>query len=76
MKLFVGSLSWKVEKDDLKDVFEQYGEATIELVKDKETGRFKGVAYVTMANKNEGYAAIKGLNGKMIKGRPIRVNPA
>lgn len=48
----------------------------VALITDRETGRPRGFAFVTMANDNEGRAAIEALNGAEIDGRTITVNEA
>jgi RNA recognition motif-containing protein len=47
-----------------------------QVVTDRETGRSKGFGFVEMANDDESQAAIKGLDGKDMNGRPLTVNEA
>ncbi|MBI4650261.1 RNA-binding protein [Candidatus Desantisbacteria bacterium] len=77
MKLYVGNLSYQVTEDDLKVSFEGFGNVeTVVIIKDRETGRSKGFGFVEMSSKEEGQAAIEGLNGKDLSGRNINVNEA
>jgi len=77
MKIFVGNLSWDATDTDLKDAFAQYGAVSeASVVKDRETGRSRGFAFVIMENDAEAQAAIDGMNGKEIAGRAIVVNEA
>jgi len=77
MNIYVGNLSYSVTSDDLRKAFEQFGEvSTANVVTDKFTGQSKGFGFVEMSSKSEGEAAIKGLEGQDLKGRPIRVNEA
>lgn len=77
MKLYVGNLSFQSTENDLQDLFEQYGQVTeAALVMDRETGRSRGFAFVTMGNAAEGNAAIAALNGKDFGGRALTVNEA
>ena len=77
MNIYVGNLSYSVTSDDLRKAFEQFGEvSTANVVTDKFTGQSKGFGFVEMANKAQGEAAIKGLDGADLKGRNVRVNEA
>lgn len=77
MNLYVGNLSRQVTEDDLRDAFSEHGEVTsVSLIKDKFTGEPRGFAFVEMAEKSEGIAAMKALNGFDLKGRQIVVNEA
>jgi RNA recognition motif-containing protein len=46
------------------------------LVSDRDTGRSRGFAFVTMGSRAEGQAAIDGLQGRELDGRPLSVNEA
>lgn len=77
MNIYVGNLSFKLQEDDLKEAFDQYGEVTsVKLITDKFTGRSKGFAFVEMANDEDGKAAIQELDGKMLDTRNITVSEA
>jgi cold-inducible RNA-binding protein len=77
MKLYVGNLSFETSEADLRSIFEQFGNVTeIHLVSDRETGRSRGFAFVTMSNAAEGRAAIGTLHGKQFGGRALTVNEA
>ncbi|WP_417354534.1 RNA recognition motif domain-containing protein [Gallaecimonas pentaromativorans] len=77
MNLFVSNLPFRVESNDLAELFSPYGEVQrAHIVKDKETGRSKGFGFVEMADKVTGEAAIKGLNGQEYQGRNLVVNEA
>lgn len=76
-KLFVGSLPWTITDDSLKTVFEPYGEVvSAKVIKDRQTGRSKGFAFVEMSNDSEASSAISALNGAEVNGRNIIVNEA
>jgi RNA recognition motif-containing protein len=77
MNIYVGNLSYDVTEEDLRKAFEAFGKVTsVNLIKDKYSGRSKGFGFVEMAEKSEATAAIQGLNGKDLKGRAISVNEA
>lgn len=76
-KLFVGSLSWGVNDDQLKDFFSAAGEVvSAKVITDRDTNRSKGFGFVEMSNDDEAKQAIADLNGKELDGRPIVVNEA
>ncbi len=77
MKIYVGSLSYDVTEDDLRQEFAPYGKVdSVSVIMDKYSGRPKGFAFVEMPVVSEGQAAINALNGKMLKNRAIVVNAA
>jgi len=77
MNIYVGNLSYEVTEADLKQEFEAFGEvSSITIIKDTYSGQSKGFGFVEMPKLSEGQAAINGLNGKQIKGRPVTVNGA
>ena len=77
MSIYVGNLSYEVQKDDLKTVFEEYGSVTrVHLPTDRETGRPRGFAFVEMTTEAEEAAAIDALDGAEWMGRDLKVNKA
>ncbi|MEY4573799.1 MAG: hypothetical protein RLZ10_3105 [Bacteroidota bacterium] len=77
MNIFVAKLDFGVTSDQLRQEFERFGKvlkATVAL--DRETGKSRGFAFVEMASKAEGTAAIQGLDGKIFNGRPCTVKEA
>ncbi|MFC1918622.1 RNA recognition motif domain-containing protein [Chloroflexota bacterium] len=77
MKIYVGNLSYEVTEQDLRQEFEAFGEVgSVSVITDKYSGRPKGFAFVEMASKSEGEAAITSLNGKILNERTVVVNEA
>ncbi len=77
MNIYVGNLSYDATEDDLRQAFESYGQVTsVNIIKDKYSGESRGFGFVEMASKEEGMAAMAGVNGKDIRGRSIKVNEA
>jgi cold-inducible RNA-binding protein len=77
MKLYVGNLSFHTTADDLQAAFEPFGTVTeVVLVSDRVTGRSRGFGFVTMGSRAEGQAALDGLQGRELDGRPLSVNEA
>jgi cold-inducible RNA-binding protein len=76
-KMYVGNLPFSASEDELRDAFGQFGPVSeVSLVMDRETGRPRGFAFVTMGTKEAMEAAIRGLDGKDFGGRNLTVNEA
>ena len=76
-KIYVGNLSFSVSNDDLQEQFEQYGAVTsVNIVKDRDTGRSKGFGFIEMSTSTEASNAIEGLNGKEFQGRMFNISEA
>ena len=77
MNIFVGNLDYKVDENDLVDVFEEYGSVNeVKIIKDKLSGRSKGFGFVIMNDPAEGKKAINELNGATFENRKMVVNEA
>jgi RNA recognition motif. (a.k.a. RRM, RBD, or RNP domain) len=76
-KLYVGNLAYSVRDESLQQSFSQFGTVTsAKVMMDRETGRSKGFGFVEMGSDAEAQAAINGMNGQPLEGRPIVVNEA
>lgn len=77
MKIYVGNIPYTATEESLRATFEQYGAVeAVSIVIDRESGRSRGFAFVTMPNLGEANAAIEALNGKELGGRSLTVNEA
>ncbi len=77
MNIYVANISFRAREQDLKELFEQYGEVTsVKIVTDRETGRSRGFGFIEMANDSEGKQAIAQLNGVDFNQRNLVVNEA
>ena len=75
--IFVGNLDFGATEAGLRSLFEQYGAVDqVNLITDRDTGRSRGFAFVTMGNSAEADRAIAALNGKELDGRALNVNEA
>jgi len=75
--IYVGNLPYNLTEQDLRDAFERFGKvSSAKIVIDRETNRSKGFGFVEMPDRQEGEAAIKGMDGQPLNGRPLRVNEA
>lgn len=76
-KLYVGNMSFDTTEAELREMFAEAGTVVaVDLIKDRDTGRAKGFAFVTMSNQEEMTKAISLFDGKEVKGRALKVNPA
>ena len=77
MNIYVGNLSYQAGDDELREAFEQFGQvSSVQVIKDKFTGRSRGFGFVEMPNDDEGQKAIEGMNDVELAGRAVRVNEA
>ena len=75
MNIFVGSLPFSLEENELREFFEEYGEvSSVKIISDKFTGRSKGFGFVEMPDDALAQKAIDELNGAEVNGRTIFVN--
>lgn len=76
-KLYVGNLAYTTSETDLQDMFSAHGTVIeVKLPVDRESGRPRGFAFVTMATAEAAQAAILGLNGTAVGERTLTVNEA
>ncbi|MCE4566574.1 RNA-binding protein [Maribellus sp. CM-23] len=77
MNIYVGNLDFKVNENDLKEIFEEY--ATVsdsKIITDRYTGQSKGFGFVTIDNASDANKAISELNGATLENRELVVNEA
>ena len=77
MRIYVGNLSFQATEESLREAFAQHGEVEeVAIITDRDTGRSRGFAFVTMSDDEQAQAAIEALNGTDLEGRTISVNEA
>jgi cold-inducible RNA-binding protein len=77
MNIYVGNLSFNASENDLEDTFGEFGEvASVNIIKDRDTGRSRGFAFVEMSDSNAAQEAIEQVNLREIAGRSVTVNEA
>jgi RNA recognition motif-containing protein len=75
--LFVGNLGSQVTHEELRRLFEAYGQVVqVHIIVDRDTGLPRGFAFVEMTNDAEAEKAIKALNGSILRDRALDVNYA
>lgn len=76
-RLYVGNLSFDTSADTVRTAFAELGQVDdVYLVTDRATGRSRGFAFVTMSTPEEAQRAIQEMDGRVLDGRPLRVNEA
>jgi cold-inducible RNA-binding protein len=77
MKLFVGNFAFSTTEEDLRELFQPFGNVeSVAVVTDRDTGRSRGFGFVEMPDRGEAEKAIEGLNGKEVGGRALNINEA
>ncbi|HSX80924.1 MAG TPA: hypothetical protein VLQ80_20435 [Candidatus Saccharimonadia bacterium] len=76
-QIFVGNCAYTTTREELRQLFAAYGAVEhVHLVTERETGRSRGFAFVTMVNAPEARAAIAALQGTTLGGRTLTVTEA
>ncbi|ESR33585.1 hypothetical protein CICLE_v10005487mg [Citrus x clementina] len=74
-KLYFGNLPYNVDSAQLAGIIQDYGSPElVEVLYDRETGRSRGFAFVTMSTVEDCNAVIENLDGREYLGRILRVN--
>ncbi len=77
VKLYVGNLSYSTTDEDLRTLFAQAGTVTsVAVIKDRDTGRSKGFAFIEMGSQAEAQKAITMFNAHKMGDRSLTVNMA
>jgi RNA recognition motif-containing protein len=77
MKIYAGNISFQTDENSLRQAFSAHGRVDeVAVITDRETGRSRGFAFVTMPDDSAARAAIAALNGKELDGRKLNVNEA
>ena len=75
--IYVGNCSFDVTEEQLRQLFTTYGEVKgVNVVRERDTGRPRGFAFVEMPDPSAAKAAINGVNGSDLGGRTLNVNEA
>ncbi len=76
-QIFVGNCAYTTTREELRQLFAAYGAVEhVHLVTERETGRSRGFAFVTMVNAPKARAAIAALQGTTFGGRTLTVTEA
>ncbi|GAB4441256.1 MAG: hypothetical protein OHK0011_23710 [Turneriella sp.] len=77
MNIYVGNLAYSATEDELRSAFGAFGQVTsVKIVRDRETGRSRGFAFVEMEDGEGAQSAVAQMNGRDLNGRNLVVNEA
>ena len=77
MNMYVSNLSFHTVENDLRTLFEEFGEvSSAKIITDRETGRSRGFGFVEMKSEEQAQKAMSALNNKEIEGRNMSVTVA
>jgi len=77
MNIFISNLSFRVNDEDLKQLFEEYGEiSSARVITDKYTGKSRGFGFVEMNSDSDAKKAIEELDKAEYDGKVITVSVA
>ena len=75
MEIYVGSLPWSTDEEELKKLFSPFGEVEkVYIPYDRSLERARGYGFVTMPDHEAAMKAIGGLDGTELRGRTLRVS--
>lgn len=74
--VFMANLAHSLDEDGVRQAFEKFGTIVgdVRLPVNRETGKIRGIGYIQFETEDEAEAAVKGMNGVSIEGRPIRTD--
>lgn len=75
MRLYVGNVPWAATEEELQELFSEYGTCSVRIIRDKETKKSRGFAFVQYEGE-DGEKAIEGLHDVVFQGRNLVVNEA
>lgn len=77
MNIFVGNMIRDITKENLKDVFKQFGSVeTVTILIDRIDGEWKAFGFIEMPNQDEALKAIESMDGKELLGKNLIVHEA
>jgi len=77
MNIYVGNLAYAATEEELRSAFEAFGTvSSVKIVRDRDSGRSRGFAFVEMEDGEGAQNAVKQMNGRDVNGRNLVVNEA
>ncbi|KAI8343775.1 hypothetical protein EDC96DRAFT_424008, partial [Choanephora cucurbitarum] len=74
--VFVANLAHSLDEEGVRQAFEKFGTIVgdVRLPYNRETGKIRGIGYIEFESEDQAEAAVKGMNGVSIEGRPVRTD--
>lgn len=77
MKLYIGNLPYETSEIELREFLSEYEPIVdFHMPLDRDTGRPRGFAFVTLESRESGESAVENLDGVDFSGRPVRIREA
>lgn len=77
MNIYVGNLSFETTENEIESAFQEFGDVnSVNIIKDRDSGRSKGFGFVEMADQQSAQDAIEKLDRTELNGRSLTVNEA
>lgn len=75
MNIFVGNLPPEATEDDVRTVFEAFGQIeSVTIIRSEYTGQSRGFGFVEITAESDARLAINALNGMELKGGTLKVH--
>ncbi|MES2996471.1 MAG: RNA-binding protein [Verrucomicrobiota bacterium] len=75
MDIYLGNLPYTATEEEVTALFAEHGPVErVKIIIDRETGRSKGFAFVTLGDQSKLQGAIDAVNGLDYQGRTLRAN--
>ncbi len=73
-KIYVGNLKFTLKEENIRQIFSVYGAIQdLKMIHDRETGNFRGFAFITYATDEAASDAVTQMNGQEVDGRSLKV---
>jgi RNA recognition motif-containing protein len=77
IRVYVRNFAVGTTEESVRTAFSRAGRVReVRVIVNRQTGRPRGFAFVTMGSAEEATRAIKAMNGTLLAGRPLRVSLA
>jgi RNA recognition motif-containing protein len=74
-RLYIGNMSQETTEQDLRTMFSEAGTvSSVDVVINRQTGKSRGFAFVTMSSEDEAEKAISMFNAKEVSSHALKVN--
>ena len=74
MKLYIGNLPYETSEIDLREFLSAYEPIVdLHMPLDRDTGRPRGFAFVTLSSREAGEGAVEALDGTEMDGRQVNI---